>query len=226
MLDETIFAQLNVAVDNVPLDTFNLTSLRSQLVASTTQYTPTNETETSTASTPARRHANSGRPYVKAVDMELAEDQISIVPFMRSNKITIGSKLDRQAQQMKARNLVTMQLRRAENGSESTNQAHVNQAHVNQAHHVGRATDSRVRTLIQAKTENVFRKKHTSLVSWLGRPWALTILTLGIVGALATLYTFTFLLMKACEGALGRTNQGLALFHLFAVIMLLVAAVL
>ena len=66
-----------------------------------------------------------------------------------------------------------------------------------------------------------------SLTSWLGRSWALTILITSIIGTLLTLYTFTFLLMKSCEGALGRSNrQAIASLHLFAIICLFIGALL
>lgn len=235
MLDEVVFQQLKVTSDNLgsdePFTANGHPAMRPQLIASTTLYTPTaNDSISSTTSgPPARRHVINGKPFIKAVDMELAEDQISIVPFMRNNKISIGANMNTRTISSgpasaapikdKSRNLVThtMQLRRLDHND--TNQVGSNIIS-------GRVSaDSRAKTMKET-ANNVYRKKQSSLVSWLGRPWALSILTLSIVGALCTLYTFTFLLMKACEGALGRTNQALALFHLFAIIAILVAAVL
>ncbi|KAI1286702.1 hypothetical protein HDE_10735 [Halotydeus destructor] len=75
--------------------------------------------------------------------------------------------------------------------------------------------------------DHVNRKRSSaSLVTWIGRPWSLAIMTSALGGALLTLYTFTFLLMKACEGALGRTNQALGALHLVSIVVIFVAAIL
>ncbi|RWS28516.1 uncharacterized protein B4U80_10135 [Leptotrombidium deliense] len=77
--------------------------------------------------------------------------------------------------------------------------------------------------LLERKNKNttnadIVKRKHISFTSWLGRSWALTILTVSVIGSLLTLYVFTFLLMKSCEGSLKKSNQDLLTTHLIAII--------
>ncbi|GFT00079.1 g_PROTEIN_RECEP_F3_4 domain-containing protein [Nephila pilipes] len=66
--------------------------------------------------------------------------------------------------------------------------------------------------------------RHVS--AWLGRPWALSVL--GVCGflILATLYILVFLMVKACEGSLKKTNCCLAGTQLVALLCLYLAAAL
>ena len=67
----------------------------------------------------------------------------------------------------------------------------------------------------------------TSLTSWLGRGWSLAILVGSIIGSLVTLYTFTFLLMKSCEGALGHNyRQSLIAINLLSIMLLFLGSML
>ncbi|GBM95176.1 hypothetical protein AVEN_199158-1 [Araneus ventricosus] len=66
--------------------------------------------------------------------------------------------------------------------------------------------------------------RHVS--AWLGRPWALSVL--GVCGflILATLYILVFLMVKACEGSLKKTNCCLAGTQLVALLWLHLSAAL
>lgn len=67
----------------------------------------------------------------------------------------------------------------------------------------------------------------TSLISWLGRGWSLLILITSVIGSLITLYTFTFLLMKSCEGALGHNyRQSLIAINLLSIMLLFLGSML
>jgi hypothetical protein len=66
-----------------------------------------------------------------------------------------------------------------------------------------------------------------SLTSWLGKGWSFVLLGFAIIGALITLYTFTFLLMKSCEGSLGEGHkQTMICLNLMAVMTLFLGSVL
>jgi hypothetical protein len=70
---------------------------------------------------------------------------------------------------------------------------------------------------IFSESSHVTRRRHSSLTAWLGNLWSMTILGTCILGILITLYVQTFLLLKSCEGALRKANQGLVICHLIAV---------
>ena len=66
-----------------------------------------------------------------------------------------------------------------------------------------------------------------SLTSWLGKGWSFVVLGFAIIGALITLYTFTFLLMKSCEGSLGEGHkQTMICLNLLAIMTLFLGSVL
>ncbi|XP_071033769.1 metabotropic glutamate receptor 3 [Parasteatoda tepidariorum] len=78
-------------------------------------------------------------------------------------------------------------------------------------------------------SEDVKRVKASStrhISAWLARPWALSVL--GVCGflILATLYILVFLMVKACEGSLKKTNCCLAGTQLVALLCLYLAAAL
>jgi len=64
---------------------------------------------------------------------------------------------------------------------------------------------------------HVTRRRYSSLTAWLGSLWSMIILGTSILGILITLYVQTFLLMKSCEGAMRKANQGLVICHLIAI---------
>ncbi|XP_023220735.1 uncharacterized protein LOC111622554 [Centruroides sculpturatus] len=68
--------------------------------------------------------------------------------------------------------------------------------------------------------------KESNLASWIGRPWALTILGLSAVGVLFALYVLVFLLVKMCEGTLKKSNLLLGILQILSVLSLYGAATL
>ncbi|CAL1267420.1 unnamed protein product [Larinioides sclopetarius] len=91
-----------------------------------------------------------------------------------------------------------------------------------------RVDDSRTRpasaTSEDVKVVRASSSRHVS--AWLGRPWALSVL--GVCGflILATLYILVFLMVKACEGSLKKTNCCLAGTQLVALLCLYLSAAL
>ena len=73
--------------------------------------------------------------------------------------------------------------------------------------------------LNSTSTPDVTKRRQVSITAWLGNSWSIVIMSLCITGILATLYVQTFLLMKSCEGALKKSNQGLSVGHLLAIMM-------
>ncbi|XP_054721511.1 uncharacterized protein LOC129231254 [Uloborus diversus] len=73
----------------------------------------------------------------------------------------------------------------------------------------------------------VIRAAHGRHVSaWLGRPWALSVLGVCGILILITLYVLVFLMVKACEGTLKKTNCCLAGTQLVSLLCLYLAAAL
>lgn len=249
LLDETIFGQLDTAPANSGLDANSFfatklnqssSELRATLVGSTTTYnTPSmNASDTDHYVTAASMHMESirslgvsGRPFIKPIDMDLdSDDQINVMSFDRNARTSDQRARSQPTKRLASlkdvklpRNLVTQQ---------NVMSGHVSHASSSKLGRVADQKDSKFQSMSSTVDmagggdKDMVMKRHSSLVSWLGRPWALSVLTLAIGGTLVTLYTFTFLLMKACEGALGRSNHGLASFHLFAVTTVFVGAVL
>ncbi|KAF8766888.1 putative metabotropic glutamate receptor mgl-1 like protein [Argiope bruennichi] len=91
-----------------------------------------------------------------------------------------------------------------------------------------RVDDSRAKpassTSEDVKVVRASSSRHVS--AWLGRPWALSVL--GVCGflILATLYILVFLMVKACEGSLKKTNCCLAGTQLVALLCLYLSAAL
>lgn len=86
---------------------------------------------------------------------------------------------------------------------------------------------SRSQSIPASSTEDIKVIRPDRHVSaWLGRPWALSLL--GVCGflILATLYILVFLMVKACEGTLKKTNCCLAGTQLVALLCLYVSAAL
>ncbi|XP_074594406.1 uncharacterized protein LOC141849823 [Brevipalpus obovatus] len=73
---------------------------------------------------------------------------------------------------------------------------------------------------------DIFRRRFTSFFSWLGWAWTVAIVSVSAIGILVALYTFTYILMKSCEGALKKSNQDLATFHLLSIIIVYFGSVL
>lgn len=85
----------------------------------------------------------------------------------------------------------------------------------------------------QSSTTNSKRFRHLSsrsggsLTSWLGKGWSFILLGTAVVGSLITLYTFTFLLMKSCEGSLGQgCRQSMIGLNLLSIMMLFLGSIL
>lgn len=74
--------------------------------------------------------------------------------------------------------------------------------------------------------QDIIRRRYTSFFSWLGWAWTVAIVSFSAIGILVALYTFTYILMKSCEGALKKSNQDLATFHLLSVIIVYFSSVL
>ncbi|XP_025017435.1 uncharacterized protein LOC107366253 isoform X2 [Tetranychus urticae] len=74
--------------------------------------------------------------------------------------------------------------------------------------------------------DEIVRKRYSSFYSWLGHSWTVTIISLNVIGILIALYTFTYILMKSCEGAFKKSNQDLATFHILSIIIVYFGAIL
>lgn len=79
---------------------------------------------------------------------------------------------------------------------------------------------------LSSANDEIVRKRYSSFYSWLGHSWTVTIISLTIIGILISLYTFTYILMKSCEGAFKKSNQDLATFHILSIIIVYFGAML